>query len=115
MLYLSHLIRATYTTNASFGKWRGNVTKNKCVVVLPSLVRYHPGIDSGRRSEVVPSRVGDSSRESKEESLNRNDVNGVNQAVSVHIRSRQPAAGKRRSDNEEVSLDRHYVDRINSS
>ena len=58
---------------------------------------------------MVPSNIGDPSCEAKEESLHRNDVNGIGCARGIDVRSRQPAAGEESSDVEEMTLDGDHI------
>ena len=71
---------------------RSSVTKYQRVVILTCLVINNPRIAAVRGIELVLSNIGDPGCQAEEESLNGNDINGIDRGVAIHISSRQPAS-----------------------
>ena len=64
---------------------RSNITEDQSIVILAGLVGNNSGIAATRRSELVFSNIGDSSRQVEEESLNGNDINCIDRCIAIDI------------------------------
>lgn len=97
-----------------FDKRRYDVAENQRVVILSSLVIYHSRISPIGGIELVLPSIRNPACGAKEESLNGNDVDGVDRAVQIHISSRQSASRKESSDYEEMPLDGDHIHGVNA-
>jgi hypothetical protein len=98
----------------SMHKSTRDVAEDQRVVILSRLVSNNSRIGSAHRIEFVLSSIGDPGRQGEEESLNGNDINCIDRAVGIHIRSCQPASGKRSSETEKMPLDGDHVDGVDA-
>ena len=87
--------RVTISDGATFEslcKRRNNIAENQRVVILTGLVSNNARIGAVRRTELVLSCIRGPGCQAEEESLNGNDVNGIDHGVAIHIGSRPPAS-----------------------
>ena len=69
-------------------KGRNNVPKDQRIVILSGLIAHHPRVGAIRGIETVFSNVGNPGCFAEEESLNGNDVNGVDRRVAIDVSGR---------------------------
>ena len=95
-------------------EWTRNVAQDVHRIVLAGLITTHRGIGLARRRELVLSSAGGSTGEPEEEPLNREDVLGIDAAVtfaSAAVNRQPPGRGVM---SEEVSLDTEHIHRVDS-
>jgi len=73
---------------------RGSVAEDKSVIVLSRLISNYCGIGAACRGELVFSNVADPAGGAEKESLNSDDIDRINGAVSIDVRTYEPASGQ---------------------
>src|ERR1051325_1480009 len=93
-------------------KPRSNVAENQRVIILTGLVTIKARIGVAGWVELVLPNVSCSSRESEEESLNGDDINGINRGITIYVAGRQPTPRQGSAEMKEVPLDGNHIHRI---
>ena len=91
-----------------------DIAQNERLIILTALTRQKIRVGAARRNESVPSGIADPARDREEESLNSDDVNGVDPVRAIHVSRHQSAARKRSAYPKEVPLDRNDVHRVDA-
>src|SRR5436190_15296535 len=92
-----------------------NIPEDQRIIVLTALITNKTTVTPIRWSEPILPYIRNPRGHMKKKSLYCNDINRVDHPAQVHISSRHSTSGKQRPNHEEMSLNRYYVDGVDST